>query len=163
MPKIGILMGSRSDLDIVRKSVEVLKEFGIEVETRVLSAHRTPYEAAEYARTAEERGVEVIIAAAGKAAHLPGVLAAYTVLPVIGLPIKSSMMDGLDSLLSIVQMPAGIPVATVAVNGSENAALLAVHILAMRYPHLADRLKEYRRSMAERVHQQDSKLQEEIL
>jgi 5-(carboxyamino)imidazole ribonucleotide mutase len=163
MPKVGILMGSISDLDIVRKSVEVLKEFGIEVETRVLSAHRTPYEAAEYARTAEERGVEVIIAAAGKAAHLPGVLAAYTVLPVIGLPIKSSMMDGLDSLLSIVQMPAGIPVATVAVNGSENAALLAVHILAMRYPHLADRLKEYRRSMAERVHQQDSKLQEEIL
>jgi len=163
MPKVGILMGSISDLDIVRKSVEVLKEFGIEVETRVLSAHRTPYEAAEYARTAEERGVEVIIAAAGKAAHLPGVLAAYTVLPVIGLPIKSSMMDGLDSLLSIVQMPAGIPVATVAVNGSENAALLAVHILAMRYPHLADRLKEYRRSMVERVHQQDSKLQEEIL
>ena len=119
MPKVGIVMGSISDFEVVKKAIEVLKEFNIEVEARILSAHRTPYDAAEYARTAERRGINVIIAAAGKAAHLPGVLASYTVLPVIGLPIKSSTMDGLDSLLSIVQMPAGIPVATVAVNGSE--------------------------------------------
>ena len=162
MPKVGIVMGSISDLEVVKKTIRVLKEFDIEVEVRVLSAHRTPHEAAEYARTAEERGLKAIIAAAGKAAHLPGVLAAYTVLPVIGLPVKSSTMDGLDSLLSIVQMPAGIPVATVAVNGSENAALLAVHILAVAYPHLAERLKEYRKAMAQRVYQQDCKLQEEV-
>jgi len=162
MPKVGIVMGSISDFEVVKKAIEVLKEFNIEVEARILSAHRTPYDAAEYARTAERRGINVIIAAAGKAAHLPGVLASYTVLPVIGLPIKSSTMDGLDSLLSIVQMPTGIPVATVAVNGSENAALLAVHILSVGYPYLAERLQEYREAMARRVYQQDSKLQEEL-
>src|SRR5690554_5455395 len=118
-------MGSKSDLEIVKKTRDLLKEFSIDVEIRILSAHRTPNQTKEFVEQAEKTGVEVIIAAAGKAAHLPGVIAAYTTLPVIGLPIKSSTLDGLDSLLSIVQMPKGIPVATVAINGSENAGLLA--------------------------------------
>lgn len=163
MPKVGIIMGSISDLETVKGAKKVLESFGVEVEMRVLSAHRTPIEAVQYAREAEENGIEVLIAAAGKAAHLPGVLAAYTTLPVIGLPVKSSTLDGLDSLLSIVQMPAGVPVATVAINGSENAALLAVQILALRYGHLTDKLKEYRRCMAEQVLEQDQKLQKEVM
>src|SRR5690606_13373410 len=117
MSKVAVIMGSKSDLPVVRETIEVLKEFGVEVEAKVMSAHRTPDEAANFAKEAENRGFEVIIAAAGKAAHLPGVLAAYTTLPIIGLPIKSSTMDGLDSLLSVVQMPSGIPVATIAING----------------------------------------------
>ena len=151
MHLIGIVMGSQSDFSVVEPAIKLLKSFNISVEVRVLSAHRTPEEAANYAKEAENRGVEVIIAAAGKAAHLPGVLAAYTILPVIGLPIKSSTMDGLDSLLSIVQMPSGIPVATVAINGSENAALLAVQILALKDPALAKVLKDYRIQMASNV------------
>ena len=121
--KVGILMGSKSDFDVVKPAVNVLKKFGVETEVRVISAHRTPNEAHEYACTAKERGIEVLICAAGKAAHLGGVIAAYTTLPVIGLPVKTDMMGGLDSLLSIVQMPAGIPVATVGVNAGENAGL----------------------------------------
>lgn len=162
MHLIGIVMGSQSDFSVVEPAIKLLKSFNISVEVRVLSAHRTPEEAANYAKEAENRGVEVIIAAAGKAAHLPGVLAAYTILPVIGLPIKSSTMDGLDSLLSIVQMPSGIPVATVAINGSENAALLAVQILALKDPALAKVLKDYRIQMASNVKKQDEKVQEEI-
>lgn len=161
MPKVAIVMGSKSDLPVVEETINVLREFDIEVEARVMSAHRTPDEAASFAKQAKEKGFEVIIAAAGKAAHLPGVLAAYTTLPVVGLPIKSSTMDGLDSLLSIVQMPSGIPVATVAINGGKNAALMAVEILAIKYEEVSKKLSEYRRSMAEDVRRQDEQLQRE--
>ncbi|WP_336513012.1 5-(carboxyamino)imidazole ribonucleotide mutase [Clostridium sp. Cult2] len=156
--KVAIIMGSISDKEIVEKSINILEKFGVEMETRVISAHRTPFEAAEYARTAEERGIEVIIAAAGKAAHLAGVIAGITPLPVIGLPIKSSTMDGLDSLLSIVQMPKGVPVATVAINGGENAGLLAVQILSVKYPELREKFKEYKLEMAEEVKEMDKKI-----
>jgi 5-(carboxyamino)imidazole ribonucleotide mutase len=145
--KIGVIMGSDSDYEVVKKSLDVLKTFGVKAEVRVLSAHRTSDEAIDFAKTAHENGMDCLLAAAGKAAHLPGVLAAVTNLPVIGLPIKSSTMDGLDSLLSIVQMPKGIPVATVAINGAENAALLAVKILALKYPELDGKLSEYREEM----------------
>ena len=161
MPKVAIVMGSKSDLPVVEETINVLRKFDIEVEARVMSAHRTPDEAASFAKQAKEKGFEVIIAAAGKAAHLPGVLAAYTTLPVVGLPIKSSTMDGLDSLLSIVQMPSGIPVATVAINGGKNAALMAVEILAIKYEEVSKKLSEYRRSMAEDVRRQDEQLQRE--
>lgn len=149
--KVAILMGSHSDLDIVNKVEKVLLDFGVAVEKRVLSAHRTPTEVKELIAGAEEKGFEVIIGAAGKAAHLPGVIAAYTTLPVIGLPIKGGVMDGLDALLSIVQMPAGIPVATVAVNGAENAGLLAVHMLSIKYPALRAQLRDYRETMRQDV------------
>jgi len=162
MFSVGIVMGSQSDFDIVAKAIDVLKGFDVEIEARVLSAHRTPTEAADYAFTAKERGVGVIIAAAGKAAHLPGVLAAYTTLPVIGLPVKSSLMDGLDSLLSMVQMPKGVPVATVAVNGAENAALLAVQILALGDDGLADKLSAYKEDMAKGVAKQNKAVQKEL-
>ena len=131
MAKVAIVMGSNSDLPVVKGAIDKLKQFGVEYEARVISAHRTPQAAEEFAKGAEDRGVSVIIAAAGKAAHLGGVIAAYTTLPVIALPIKSSLMDGLDSLLSMVQMPSGIPVATVAVNGADNAGILAVQMLAL--------------------------------
>ena len=124
MAKVAILMGSKSDFPVVRPAAEALKKFGVETEVRVISAHRTPDEAHAFAENAEKNGVEVIVCAAGKAAHLGGVIAAYTTLPVIGLPVKTDMMGGLDSLLSIVQMPSGIPVATVGVNGGENADAL---------------------------------------
>ncbi len=139
--KIAFVMGSDSDLPVVEKGVNMVKKFGVDVEVRVISAHRTPQAAEEFAKTAEERGVGVIIAAAGKAAHLGGVIAAYTTLPVIGLPIKSSTLDGLDSLLSIVQMPPGIPVATVAIDGAENAGILAVQMLALSNPELKAKLQ----------------------
>lgn len=162
MYKVGIVMGSQSDIEIVRKTIDVLKDFDVNIEARVISAHRTPVEAAQYAATAKERGIGVIIAAAGKAAHLPGVLAAYTTLPVIGLPIRSDFMDGLDSLLSMVQMPKGVPVAATAVNGAENAALLAVQILALSDSALADKFAAYKQAMAEGVARQDSAIQEEL-
>lgn len=149
--KVAVVMGSKSDLPVLEKTLSVLADFGVESVPRILSAHRTPNQAHDFAAGAEEAGIEVIIAAAGKAAHLAGVLAAYTVLPVIGLPIKSSTLDGLDSLLSIVQMPAGIPVATVAINGGENAGLLAVQILAVKYPELAEKLKAYKKQMEANV------------
>lgn len=161
MPKVAVIMGSKSDLPVVKETIDTLREFDIEVDGRVMSAHRTPDEAASYAKEAKANGFEVIIAAAGKAAHLPGVLAAYTTLPVVGLPIKSSTMDGLDSLLSIVQMPAGIPVATVAINGGKNAALMAIEILAVKYDELAERLNDYKNAMAEDVRRQDAELQRE--
>ena len=128
----------------------------------VCSAHRTPEKAAEFSKNAENAGIGVIIAAAGKAAHLPGVIASYTPLPVIGLPVKSSTMDGLDSLLSIVQMPSGIPVATVAIDGSENAALLAVQILSTGYPELRLKMKEYKQTLKEKVEEKDRLLQEKL-
>lgn len=161
-PKVAVIMGSDSDLPVVRKSVEVLKNFEVEFEVSVISAHRTPDRAAEYAKNAESSGFEVIIAAAGKAAHLPGVLAAFTTLPVIGIPIKSSTLDGLDSLLSIVQMPSGIPVATVAVDGAENAGLLAVQILSVKYDFLREKLKAYKEKMCQDVMKKDEKIKAEV-
>ena len=160
--KAAVIMGSKSDLPVVGKAISTLKMFGVQVEGRVLSAHRTPDEAHAFAASAEDNGIEVIIAAAGKAAHLAGVLAAYTTLPVIGLPIKSSTMDGLDSLLSTVQMPPGIPVATVAIDGAENAALLAVQILSLKYPELKTKLAAYKKDLAAKVLEADQTLQKEI-
>lgn len=162
MSKVAVVMGSQSDFDVVKKTVEKLNAFGVESVVRVISAHRTPDEAHNFVLNAEKDGIEVIIAAAGKAAHLGGVLAAYTVLPVIGLPIKSSTMDGLDSLLSIVQMPAGIPVATVAINGAENAALLAIQILALKDSGLRDKLLKNKKDMAESVMRSDEILRAKI-
>ena len=160
MSKVGILMGSKSDFDVVKPAVNVLKKFGVEVEVRVISAHRTPDEAHEFASTAKENGIEVLICAAGKAAHLGGVIAAMTTLPVIGLPVKTDMMGGLDSLLSIVQMPAGIPVATVGVNGGENAGLLALQILGIKYPEIEAQLVAYKVAMREKINADDKALQE---
>ena len=159
MKKVGILMGSKSDFDVVKPAVAVLKKFGVETEVRVISAHRTPDEAHEYASTAIERGIEVLICAAGKAAHLGGVIAALTTLPVIGLPVKTDMMGGLDSLLSIVQMPAGIPVATVGVNAGENAGLLALQILGVKYPEIEKGLQEYKENMKAKINADDEALQ----
>lgn len=161
-PKAAVVMGSDSDFPVLEKCIKILKEFGISVDVSVCSAHRTPLRAAEFAGSAEENGIDVIIAAAGKAAHLPGVLAAYTPLPVIGIPIKSSTMDGLDSLLSIVQMPSGIPVATVAIDGSENAALLAVQILSTAYPALRERMKDYKKKLAAKVEEKNAELQKKL-
>lgn len=158
-PKVAVIMGSDSDFPTLKGCIKLLKDFGVEVEVSVCSAHRTPDKAADFSKNAEANGFEVIIAAAGKAAHLPGVLAAFTPLPVIGIPIKSSTMDGLDSLLSIVQMPSGIPVATVAIDGSENAALLAVQILSTGHPALREKMKDYKRKMAEKVEEKNAALQ----
>jgi 5-(carboxyamino)imidazole ribonucleotide mutase len=160
--KVAVIMGSDSDFPTLRVCLQVLKEFGVAVDVMVCSAHRTPDKASEFAKNAEANGVDVLIAAAGKAAHLPGVLAAYTPLPVIGVPIKSSTMDGLDSLLSIVQMPSGIPVATVAIDGAENAALLAVQILSVAHPSLREKMKEYKRNLALKVEQKNNDLQEKL-
>ncbi len=159
--KVAIIMGSKSDYPVVEKAETVLNTFGVDVETRIISAHRTPRAAEEFASHAEERGIEVIIAAAGKAAHLGGVMAAFTPLPVIGLPIKSSTMDGLDSLLSIVQMPKGIPVATVAIDGAENAGLLAVQILSVKYGELREAMKKYKKKMEEEIICLDEQFQAE--
>ena len=149
--KAAIIMGSKSDYPVVEKAEDILKEFGVDYELRVLSAHRTPRQAEEFARTAEERGVEVIIAAAGKAAHLAGVIAGNTPVPVIGIPMKTSDLGGMDSLLSVVQMPKGIPVATVAIGGAENAALLAVQILSVKYPELRTAFKAYKDKMEQDI------------
>lgn len=161
-PKVAVVMGSDSDYPVLEECIKLLKEFGVEVEATVCSAHRTPDRAAALAKEAESKGIDVIIGAAGKAAHLPGVLASYTALPVIGLPIKSSLLDGLDSLLSIVQMPVGVPVATVAVNGSANAALLAIRIMALKYRDLSSKLQEYRAEMARAVNEKDRELQQKL-
>ena len=160
MAKAAILMGSKSDFDVVKPAVGILKQFGVETEVRVISAHRTPEEAHEFAANARKNGIEVTICAAGKAAHLGGVIAASTTLPVIGLPVKTDMMGGLDSLLSIVQMPSGIPVATVGVNGGENAGLLALQILGVRYPEIAEKLSAYKLAMREKINADDKALQE---
>ena len=162
MAKVAVLMGSKSDFSVVKPAVKVLKDFGVEAEVRVISAHRTPDEAHEFASGAKGRGVEVIICAAGKAAHLGGVIAAYTTLPVIGLPVKTDMMGGLDSLLSIVQMPSGIPVATVGVNGGENAGLLALQILGVKYPEIAEKLAAYKQAMKAKINADDAALQAEL-
>ena len=152
-PLVGVIMGSQSDWDTMRQADEVLTQFAVPHECRVVSAHRTPALMAEYASTAVGRGLEVIIAGAGGAAHLPGMVAAQTVLPVIGVPVQSKALNGLDSLLSIVQMPKGVPVATVAIGaaGAANAGLLAVAILATTRPDLRERLQAYRASIADAV------------
>ncbi len=151
MKKAAIIMGSDSDLPVVEKAFEVFKEYGVPFEVHVYSAHRTPEEARAFSSSAAENGFGVLIAAAGKAAHLAGAIAANTVLPVIGIPVKSSTLDGLDALLSTVQMPSGIPVATVAIDGAANAALLAVQILAVGDSELSQKLLASRKAAAEKV------------
>ena len=163
MKKIGIVMGSDSDLPILRKTMETLKSLDIPFECHVYSAHRTPEEAREFAVTAREKGFGAIIAAAGMAAHLAGAIAANTTLPVIGIPCKGACLDGMDALLSTVMMPSGIPVATVAINGGVNAALLAAQILAVSDPELAAKLDAKRASDAAKVLQKDAALQAELL
>lgn len=160
MPQVGIIMGSDSDLAIMKEACDMLDQFSVTYDVTVCSAHRLPHETAAYASTAESLGVDVIIAGAGGAAHLPGVIAAYTILPVIGVPIKTSTLSGVDSLYSIVQMPKGIPVATVAINGSANAALLALEMIALKNGEIKDKLIDYRRKMSNEVLQKNQRLQE---
>lgn len=162
MKKVAVIMGSDSDLPVVQKCLDQLKKFGIPSEAHVFSAHRTPALVEKFASSAKDNGFGVIIAAAGKAAHLGGVIAAYTTLPVIGIPIKSSTMDGLDSLLSMVQMPGGIPVATVAIDGAQNAAILAAQILALSDDALAAKLDDFKKDMESGVEAKDRKLQETL-
>ncbi len=150
-PRVAVIMGSDSDLPTMRPAVEILQTLGVPVETSIVSAHRTPLRMVEYARGAAERGIEVIVAGAGGAAHLPGMVAALTDLPVIGVPVRGSSLDGLDSLLSIVQMPRGVPVATVAINNGLNAGLLAARILALSDPELGKALRQYREARREEV------------
>lgn len=147
--KVAIIMGSRSDGDVMKPAADMLESFGIVYEITVTSAHRMPNKTRQYISEIEKNGFEVIIAGAGKAAHLPGVIASYTTLPVIGVPIKTEDLGGLDSLLSIVQMPPGVPVATVAINGSRNAAILAIQILAIKYGDINEKLKSYKKSLEE--------------
>lgn len=160
--KVAVIMGSDSDLPVVGKALDKLKAFGIQTEVHVMSAHRTPSAAAAFASQAAKNGFGVIIAAAGKAAHLAGVLAAHTTLPVIGIPVKSSTLDGLDALLSTVQMPSGIPVATVAIDGAENAAILAAQMLALGDADLARQLAEMKEQMAAAVAEKDRRLAETL-
>lgn len=162
MNKVSIMMGSASDFNTLKSAISTLKEFGVEAEVRVLSAHRTPEEAAEFVKGAEGRGVKVIIAAAGKAAHLAGAVAANTVLPVIGIPLKSDTLDGMDALLSTVQMPSGVPVATVAINGAKNAALLAVQMLALSDEVLRAKLIDYKQNMKKAISEAEEKIQKEL-
>lgn len=154
--KAAIVMGSKSDYDEVSKTEKVLADFGVDYITRVISAHRTPDIAADFAKNAEADGIEVIICAAGKAAHLAGVMAGISPLPVIGIPMKTSDMGGMDSLLSTVQMPKGVPVATVAIGGAENAGLLAVQILSVKYPELREAFKKYKEEMKNSVIEADA-------
>ena len=154
-PLVGIAMGSSSDLPTLKAAADILERFGVGHELRVLSAHRTPDAMAEYARSAHTRGLKVLIAAAGGAAHLPGMLAAHTPLPVIGVPVATANLNGLDSLLSIVQMPRGVPVATVAIGGGANAGLLAIQILATGDPELLQRFVDYKAELAATARQQD--------
>jgi 5-(carboxyamino)imidazole ribonucleotide mutase len=157
-PVVGIIMGSDSDLPVMQGAIDVLDEFDVASEVRIVSAHRTPDVMIEYARTAVSRGLQVIIAGAGGAAHLPGMTASCTPLPVIGVPVPLEQLDGLDSLLSIVQMPAGIPVATVAVGNARNAGLLAVRILGTSDPKLREAMERYQAGLADLVREKDAKL-----
>ena len=162
MKKIGIIMGSDSDLPVVEKAIDTLKAFNVPYEVHIFSAHRTPGEAAKFAQNAQSNGFGVLIAAAGMAAHLAGAIAAQTVLPVIGIPCKSNTLDGIDALLSTVQMPSGIPVATVAINGGVNAALLAVQILALGEPELAQKLMQKRQEDAKKIFEKNDAVQAEF-
>ncbi|MCY4673908.1 MAG: 5-(carboxyamino)imidazole ribonucleotide mutase [Bacteroidetes bacterium] len=161
-PLVGILMGSDSDLPIMRKAADILKSFDVPFELNVMSAHRTPDRAHQYATSAHTRGIKVLIAGAGVAAHLAGVLAANTPLPVLGVPINSGALQGLDALLATVQMPSGIPVGTLAINGSKNAALLAVQILATSDPALQQRFIDYKADMVDQVDLKNARVQEQL-
>lgn len=162
MKKIGIIMGSDSDLPVVQKAIDTLSEFGVPYEVHVFSAHRTPIEAADFSKNARKNGFGAIIAAAGKAAHLAGAIAANTTLPVIGIPVKSSTLDGLDALLSTVQMPAGIPVATVAIDGAANAALLSIQILAVEDETLREKLDASRCDASKKVLEKNRAIEEKF-
>ena len=151
MVRVGIIMGSKSDYEVMSKAVDTLNEFDVEFEVKIVSAHRTPDLLVSYAKEAKKRGVQVIIAGAGGAAHLPGMTAAMTLLPVVAVPVKSSNLSGLDSLLSIVQMPAGIPVGTMAINGARNAALYAISILALTDEKLCEKLEKFREKQTKEV------------
>lgn len=159
IPLVGIIMGSDSDLPVMQQAADLLKEFGVPYEMTIVSAHRTPQRLFEYARTAEERGLEIIIAGAGGAAHLPGMVAAITPLPVIGVPVKATALEGLDSRLSIVQMPAGFPGATVAINNSKNAGILAAQILGIKFPEIRRQIKEYKMQLEEVVLQKAAQIE----
>lgn len=160
--KIAIVMGSDSDFPVIEKGIQILKDFGVDFELRVISAHRTPDIAADFAKNAEKNGFEAIIAIAGKAAHLGGVLAGCSCLPVIGVPVKSSALEGMDALLSTVQMPPGVPVATVAINAGDNAALLAIQMLSIKYPQLREKFHEYKKQMADKVIAADKEIQKRL-
>ena len=162
MKKIGIIMGSDSDLPVVEKAIDMLKEFGVPYEVHVFSAHRTPVEAADFSKNARANGFGAIIAAAGMAAHLAGAIAANTTLPVIGIPVKSTTLDGMDALLSTVQMPTGIPVATVAINGAANAALICIQILAVEDASLAEKLDAKRKADAKKVLEKNKAVEEKF-
>ena len=157
-PLVGILMGSDSDLPVMEKAAEVLKGMGVAYEMDISSAHRLPEKTAHYAKTARERGIEVLIAGAGMAAHLAGVLAAHTTLPVIGVPLKSGALEGMDALYSTVQMPPGIPVATVGIDGAKNAAYLACEILSIKYPEIARKLEGFRKKMRKELEEKSRNL-----
>ncbi len=161
-PRVAILMGSKNDLPKIKSGLDTLKDFGVEFTARVMSAHRTPAIACGFASSAKDNGIQVFICAAGMAAHLAGVVAGHTILPVIGLPVSGGALDGLDALYATVQMPPGIPVATVGVNGSKNAALLAIQIMALSDEVLAQKLVDYKEDMAEKVIASDEALQLEI-
>ncbi|MEM3852348.1 MAG: 5-(carboxyamino)imidazole ribonucleotide mutase [Methanomassiliicoccales archaeon] len=158
MPQVGVIMGSKSDFEVMKPAIETLQEFGVETEYRVVSAHRTPSLMYEYATKAAERGLEVIIAGAGGAAHLPGMVASLTPLPVIGVPVPSKHLSGLDSLLSIVQMPEGVPVATVAIGAAKNAALLAIRVLSIRHPELMEKMEKFMYKQTEETQKSSLKL-----
>lgn len=160
--KVAVLMGSDSDLPVVKGAINTLKTFGIQVEVHVMSAHRTPVIACDFSAAARANGFGVIICAAGKAAHLAGIIAAHTTLPVIGIPIKASTLDGLDALLATVQMPKGIPVATVAIDGADNAGILAVQMLAINDDELSSKLEQMKKDMVDEVIAKDAKLQSEF-
>lgn len=160
--KVGLIMGSDSDFPVMKKAIAIFKEFGVEYEVLLASAHRTPVAVREFVSTAEERGISAFVVGAGMAAHLPGVVASYTTLPVIGVPLESGSLQGMDALLAIVQMPSGIPVATVAINGAKNGALLAVQIGAASDASLAKKYKAYRENMANEVMEKNQKLQETV-
>lgn len=160
MTKVGIVMGSDSDMPVMAKAADILEQLGVDYEMTIISAHREPDVFFEYAKTAEEKGFKVIIAGAGKAAHLPGMCAAIFPMPVIGVPMKTSDLGGVDSLYSIVQMPSGIPVATVAIGGGQNAGILAAKILAVSDPAILERVKKYAQSLKESVQEKDARLQE---
>lgn len=160
--KVGIIMGSDSDFPLMKKAIDILDEFGIGYEVKVSSAHRTPDDTLEYSRTAVERGLKVIIAGAGAAAHLPGVIAAETILPVIGVPINATALNGVDALYAIVQMPSGVPVASVGIDGAKNAGLLAVQILAVNDEQLQKKLVDYKEDMKQAVLKKNAKIQETL-
>ena len=162
-PWVGILMGSDSDLPVMEKAVEVLKEMGVPYEMDISSAHRLPEKTAHYAKTARDRGLEVLIAGAGMAAHLAGVLAAHTTLPVIGIPLKSGALEGVDALYSTVQMPPGIPVATVGIDGAKNAAYLACEILSIKYPEIAKKIEDFRSKMKKSLEEKSKNIKKKKL